>query len=157
MLSIVKNIVHAIRNKKLLFLKKKVKIGAGFRHGKGCFISKKNTISIGDNFFMGNYCHLASDLKIGNDVLLASFVSCIGGDHKIDHISVTIRESGRDVFKTTTIEDNVWVGQGVILMHGVTLRKGSVIAAGSVVTKDVEENAIVGGNPAKLIRYRKVK
>lgn len=155
MLSIIKNLIHDLRKYKLLIIKRKLKVGRFFRYGKGCFVSKKNNITIGDNFFMGNYCHLASNLEIANDVLFASFVSCVGGDHKIDNIKGTISESGRDTFKTTRIHENVWVGQGVIIMHGVTLNKGCVIAAGSVLTKDVEENAIVGGNPAKLIRYRK--
>ncbi|MEM6718258.1 MAG: acyltransferase [Bacteroidota bacterium] len=106
---------------------------------------------------MGNNCHLASNLNIGNDVLFASFVACVGGDHKIDNITTPINQSGRDELKTTKIEDDVWVGHGAILMHGITLHKGCVVASGSVVTKDVPENAIVGGNPAKLIRYRKLQ
>jgi acetyltransferase-like isoleucine patch superfamily enzyme len=78
----------------------------------------------------------------------------VGGDHKIDKINVPIRRSGRDIMKQIVIEDNVWVGQGAIIMHGVHIRSGAVIAAGAVVTKDVDNNAIVGGNPAILIRYR---
>lgn len=104
---------------------------------------------------MGNYCHLSANAQIGNDVLFASFVSLVGGDHRIDNIDVPIRKSGRDELKTITICDNVWVGHGAIIMHGVTIGSGAVIAAGAIVTKDVEENAIVAGNPAKFIRHRK--
>jgi len=56
--------------------------------------------------------------------------------------------------KKTTIKNDVWIGHGAIINAGVTLNNGAVIAAGSVVTKDVPAYAIVGGNPAKLIRYR---
>ncbi|WP_366520909.1 DapH/DapD/GlmU-related protein [Mucilaginibacter sp.] len=104
---------------------------------------------------MGNYCHLSANAVIGNDVLFASFVSLVGGDHKIDNIDVPIRLSGRDEFKTITIGDNVWIGHGAIVMHGINIETGAVIASGAVVTKDVPANAIVGGNPAKFIRYRK--
>ncbi len=132
----------------------KFEIGKDYVFGHGCFVSKKNEIKIGNRFFMGNYCHLASNLKIGDDVMFASFVSCVGGDHRIDHINVPIRDSGRDELKTTVIENNVWIGHGAIIMHGVRIATGAVVASGSVVTKDVACNAIVGGNPAKFIRNR---
>jgi acetyltransferase-like isoleucine patch superfamily enzyme len=56
--------------------------------------------------------------------------------------------------RKTTIQNDVWIGHGAIINAGVTIENGAVIAAGSVVTKDVPAYAIVGGNPAKLIRYR---
>lgn len=56
--------------------------------------------------------------------------------------------------KNVTIGDCVWVGSRVIIMGGVSIGEGAIIAAGSVVTKDVPPLAIVGGNPAKLIKYR---
>lgn len=123
--------------------------------GRGCFISKKNNIKIGHNFYMGNYCHLSSDCVIGNNVLFASFVSLVGGDHKIDYTNDLIRDSGSDIFRTTYIEDNVWIGHGSIIMHGVKICTGAVVAAGSVVTKDIYQDEIWGGNPAKFIRKRK--
>jgi acetyltransferase-like isoleucine patch superfamily enzyme len=143
------------RLRAISFNKPRFRIGSSYVLGRGCAISKKNSIVIGDRFFMGNYCHLASNLVIGNDVMFASFVACVGGDHRIDYISVPIKDSGRDEMKTTIIEDNVWVGHGAIIMHGVRICSGAVIAAGSIVTKDVEENAIVGGNPAREIRKRR--
>ncbi len=51
------------------------------------------------------------------------------------------------------IEDNVWVGAGAIILPGVTIRKNSIVGAGSVVTKDVAESVVVAGNPAKVIRF----
>jgi acetyltransferase-like isoleucine patch superfamily enzyme len=53
-----------------------------------------------------------------------------------------------------TLEDDVWVGHGSVLLSGITIKKGTVIAAGSIVTKSTEPYSIVGGNPAKIIKYR---
>ena len=87
--------------------------------------------------------------------MFASNVAVVGGDHRIDNINVPIRFSGREEFKDTIFEDGCWIGHGAIILHGVRVGAGAVVAAGSVVTKDVEKNAIVGGNPAKFIRFRK--
>lgn len=138
-------------------IRPELKIGKRAVLGTGSYFGKGRKIIIGDNFFCGRHCHLSCPAQIGDDVMLASGVALVGGDHNIDFISTTINRSGRDVMKTVTIEDNVWVGHGAILMHGVTLKTGAVVAAGSVVTRDVESNAIVGGNPARLIRFRKFK
>lgn len=153
---IIRRIISVIRLKKYTFFVKNFNIGKNYVIGKHCTFSSKNKIEIGNNFYMGNNCHLASNIVIGNDVMFASYVSCVGGDHKIDNINCLMNKSGRDILKTTIIEDNVWVGHGAIILHGITIKSGSVIAAGCVVTKDIPENAIYGGNPAKLIRYRKI-
>jgi acetyltransferase-like isoleucine patch superfamily enzyme len=129
-------------------------VGSEFFCGKNCFISRKNKIIVGHRFYMGNYCHLGANAIIGDDVIFASFVSLVGGDHKLDYITCPIRKSGIDELKNIYIGDNVWIGHGVIIMHGVRINSGAVVGAGSVVTKNVAANAIVGGNPAKLIRYR---
>ena len=131
-----------------------LEVKEGFFCGKNCFFSRKNNVKIGSNFYMGNNCHIAANAEIGNDVLFASYVSLVGGDHKIDNINSTIRESGRDILKTIFIENDVWIGHGSIIMHGVTIQNGAVIGAGSVVTKDIPSNEIWGGNPAKFIRKR---
>ena len=131
-----------------------ITFGKNFFCGHGCFVASKNRISIGNNFYMGNNCHLASNLTTGDNVMLGSSVAFVGGDHKIDDKDVLLNSSGRDTLKTTIIKDNVWIGHGAIIMHGVTIEKGSIIAAGSVVTKNVPEYSIWGGNPAKLIKQR---
>lgn len=122
-----------------------------FRLGSGVSFSYKNNFSFGRNVYVGRRCHFASNLVCGDDVLIASNVSFVGGDHKILP-GVLFVESGRDELKTTVVEDNVWIGHGAIIIHGVRIKTGSVVAAGAVVTKDVEASTIVGGNPASRIR-----
>ncbi len=132
-----------------------VTIGVGTFIASGVFFSSNRAVSIGNRVYIGRNSSLSCHLTIGNDVLIASNVSFVGGDHKIDNIDCMIRDSGRDVIKPILIKSNVWVGHGAIILHGVKIEEGAVVAAGSVVTKNVEKNAIVAGNPAKFLRYRK--
>lgn len=125
--------------------------------GFGANFRKSRSMVIGINFFCGPRCRFAAPLLIGHDVMFASEVSIVGGDHRIDNISTPIRYSGRDDMKLTVISDGVWIGHRAIIMHGIEIGDGAVVAAGSVVTKNVEPNAIVGGNPARFIRYRVIK
>ena len=77
MIRFLKNLMHKYRYFKLSVFNKKLTIGKNFKTGKNCFISPKNKIQIGNDFFMGNYCHLSSNLIVGDDVMFASFVSCV--------------------------------------------------------------------------------
>jgi|TARA_B110000211_G_C14041883_1_gene537152 acetyltransferase-like isoleucine patch superfamily enzyme len=154
MLSTIKRLYYY--TKKLYFTTRypKLSLGENFKSGIQCSFSKKNTIVIKDNFYMGKNCHLACNLIIGSDVMFGSYVSCVGGDHNIDDVKVKMKDSGRGELKTTIIEDNVWIGHGSIIMHGITIETGAIIAAGAVVIKDVPAYSIFGGNPAKFIKKR---
>lgn len=130
-------------------------IGKGVRISGRLFISRKNTVHLGDNNYIGPNCHIASNLRLSSRILIAPNVAFVGGDHKFENTGgLGIMESGRDVFRTTTVESNCWIGYGSIITHGVTISSGSVIAAGSVLTKSTNANEIWGGNPAKFIRMR---
>jgi acetyltransferase-like isoleucine patch superfamily enzyme len=102
-------------------------------------------------------------LTIGNYVSIAPDVTFfLGVNHQINtattypFYSKLIQRSPVDAIGNgpIVIEDEVWIGTGSRIMSGVTVGKGAIIAAGSIVTKDVAPYAIVGGSPAKLIRYR---
>lgn len=103
-----------------------------------------------EKLIIGNYCSIAS----GTTFLL-------GGEHNLDTISTypfkvrcfgEEREAGSK--GDIVVKDDVWIGQNAIICSGVTIGQGAVVAAGAVVTKDVEPYAIVGGNPAKFIKWR---
>lgn len=98
-------------------------------------------------------------INIGNDVMFGPGVTCITGGHRIDivgrtMISVTNNEKRSEDDKDIVFEGDNWVGANATILKGVTIGKGSVIAAGAVVTKDVPRFSIVGGVPAKVIKMR---
>ncbi len=158
------DIIRKIRRTILAFLRllpmrlmlRDIKVGSNFYCNKGFYIDRIASFKAGSNIYIGRYTHVACNLEIGSDVLIANFVAFVGGDHKIDGIGDTpIKEAGRNHNKKIVVESNVWIGHGAIILSGVTIKSGAVVAAGSVVTKDVNENEIVGGSPAKLIRMRR--
>ena len=105
--------------------------------------------------FIASIAHI----HIGNYVMFGPNVTIRGGDHRIDVIGKHIYDVGRaeklpENDKDVIIEDGVWVGCNVTILKGVRVGKGAVVAAGSVVTKEVPSYAIVGGVPAKVLKYR---
>lgn len=110
-----------------------------------------SNIYIGDHFFANYDCLILDvcNVTIGDHCMFAPRVSLYTATHPIDP---TERNSGLEYGKPITIKNNVWIGGGAIVCPGVTIGNNVVVAAGSVVTKDVPDNVIVGGNPAKIIR-----
>lgn len=105
---------------------------------------------------MGGHIDSRGGVRIGSHCLIGPNVIITSSNHIIDNISQPMSQhpyTGSAVI----IENDVWIGAGVIITPGVTLRVGSVIAAGSVVTKDTEPYSVFAGVPAKFIRRRKVK
>ncbi len=112
-------------------------------------------IELGHNVQIGRYSEIITDVKLGNNVLLAGYVHLIGKyDHQFNTPGQFIWDSERGNNGTTIINDDVWIGTSSIIIGGVTIGEGAVIAAGSVVTKDIPSFEIWGGVPAKKIRDR---
>ncbi len=119
------------------------------------FYSPHKDIKIGNKVQFGHNCLIQCDIEFGNYILIARNVSFVGkDDHHTDVIGSTIWDSPRGDSYKTYIEDDVWIGHGAIIIAGIRIGRGSIIAAGSVVTKDVEPYSIYAGNPAKKIRNR---
>lgn len=134
-------------------------VGRNFKFDPNGVYSFK-TISVGDDVYIGpGACLIASDssIKIGNKVMLGPNVTIVGGDHNIGQIGrfmfdVKEKLPGNDL--PVFIEDDVWIGAGVIIMKGITIGRGSVIAAGALVTKRVPHYAIMAGVPARVMKMR---
>lgn len=104
------------------------------------------------------YCTIAP-LTIGKKVLFGPKPTIITGDHRIDIIGkyiidVTDTEKGPEHDLPVIIEDDVWCGANVTILKGVTIGRGSIVAAGAVVTKSCPPYSIIGGIPAKVLRMR---
>lgn len=112
------------------------------------------SVKLGDYCFIGHGGYLAGAIELGNFVMLAGHVAIVGGDHRIDRPTVPMIFSGREPGRRTSIEDDVWIGHGAIVMSGVRIGEGAVVAAGSVVTKDVPPYSVVAGVPARVLRAR---
>ena len=121
--------------------------GADFGTGKG--------ISIGDNSGLGVNCKVRGPLEIGNNVMMGPDVVIMTNSHNFERIDIPMNIQGSAVPKRVVIGNDVWIGTRVIILPGVVIGDGAIIGAGAVVTKNVPSMAVVGGCPAKVIKYRK--
>jgi len=104
--------------------------------------------------FINYECHICPKVEIGAYVMFGPKVTIVGADHRYDIPGTPMIFSGRPPLKKTIIESDVWIGYGAIIMAGVTISRGSIVAAGSIVTKDIPPYEIHGGIPAKKIADR---
>jgi len=119
--------------------------------GFGVILSHADT-EIEDGAYIGPQSNIGK-CRVGKNTLIGSGVHIMSGkgQHNIDDLSVPIREQGGK-FEKVSIGEDCWVGNGALIMANVG--KQSIVAAGSVVINEVPDFAIVGGNPAKIIRMR---
>jgi len=104
--------------------------------------------------YVGPGCRLGPQVELGTYAMLGPEVCIVGGDHVFDAPGTPIIFSGRPVLKSTVIEADAWVGCGAILLAGVRIGRGAIVAAGAVVTRDVPPYEIHGGVPARKISER---
>ena len=137
----------------LLYRISGVKIGHNTVINMGARFYDPDNIEIGDDCVIGEKITLdgRASLKIGNHVDIASEVMIYNSEHDVHDPLFTA------ISAPVVIGDYVFIGPRAIILPGVTIGNGAVIAAGAVVTKDVPENAIVGGVPAKVLGQRKQK
>lgn len=118
-----------------------------------CRLMGDPKIVIGNNFYMNAGCHILGEIIIGDDVMVGPKTVIWGRDHGILKDKLMRNQPHNKM--PIVIGSDVWIGANVTILKGINIGNGAVIGAGSVVAKDVPEYAIVVGNPAKVVKYRK--
>jgi acetyltransferase-like isoleucine patch superfamily enzyme len=108
-------------------------------------------IIIGDRTRIGLGCTLIGPVKIGNDIRLAQNIVMSGLNHNYEDVAVPITRQGVTTARIT-VEDETWIGANCVILPGVTIGKHCVVAAGSIVTKDIPPFSVVAGNPARIFK-----
>jgi len=127
--------------------------------GKNCRIMKKVYVGNGNKIEIGNFCRInenvrLDNVRIGNHVMIGRESILLGKMHEFRDTNIPMEQNLSNDSKPTIIEDDVWLGLRVIVMPGVMIRKGTIVGAAAVITKDTEEYGIYAGIPAKLIKKR---
>lgn len=118
------------------------------------YLGSAKGLVIGDRTQLGHNSRIDHSVTFGNDVMMGPDVVIMTNSHAFDRLDVPMIAQGALERRPVVIGDDVWIGTRVIIMPGVKIGSGSIIGAGSVVTKDVPELAIVGGVPARVVKYR---
>lgn len=119
----------------------------------GSIKKESGTLLIGDNVGISEFCYFSirGNLSIGNDVICGPYVKIFTENHSFEISEVPFRLQ-EEIRADVKIGNNVWIGAGSIILPGVLIGNNVVVAAGSVVNKNIEDNSLVGGVPAKLIK-----
>lgn len=119
------------------------------------YFGNGRNVKIGNGSGIGAYNCLPNNIIIGQNVMLASGVIILNENHAYDRVDIPICKQGYKIYPHVIIGDDCWICTNVIITPGRIVSKGSIVAAGAVLTKDYPEYSVVGGNPAKLIKNRK--
>lgn len=116
-------------------------------------------IANGTDVEIGSYCQINHgsrlvNLKIGDHVMIAPEVVFLFQTHRTDRIDIPMIDQGTISYPKTVVHSDVWIGQRAIIMPGLEIGQGSIVGAGSVVTKNVPPYSVVAGCPAKVIKER---
>ena len=137
----------------------RIRIGSDFSCWRFCTLAAcaDGVIEIGDRVSLNSNVYINACcgglIRIGHDVLIGPNVVLRASDHAFDDLNRPIREQGH-VPGVIAIEDDVWLSANVTVVGGVRIGRGAIVAAGAVVTRDVEPQTVVGGVPATVIRRR---
>lgn len=134
------------------------KCGTNFCCFHGAKLISKKHIIVGNNVRIGPFCYIdgGGGLQIGSNSVFGPKVTVIAQSHNY-YSPDLLPYDDKTINRGVIIEDNVWIGSCAKILGGIRIGEGAVIAMGSVVCKDVPACAVVGGVPAKLIKYRDIE
>ncbi len=127
-------------------------VGKNINIEKGAMIT--STMEIGDNSGVGINAQIYGKVILGENVMMGSECMIYTTNHCFNRVDIPMNRQGFSEEKPVVVGNDVWIGGRVTILPGVHIGNGVVIGAGAVVTKDIPDFAVVGGNPAKVIRYR---
>lgn len=130
-------------------------VGRNVSIHENVYLLNVQELKVGTNVSIHPQCYIEcyGGVEIGDDVSIAHNTTILSVEHKYSDANISIKYQGLQA-KKTYIKSNVWIGAKSILLGGVTVMQGSIVGAGSVVTKNVAENMIVVGNPAHELKKR---
>lgn len=135
----------------------------GFIKSAGSNIDINKNAELSPDFIIGNNSGVGADsiigkgTIIGDNVMMGPWCIIYTRNHAFSRTDIPMREQGMQGFKPVYIGNDVWIGSRVTILPGVKIGNGCIIAASSVVTKDVPDFAVVGGNPARILKFRKIE
>lgn len=129
------------------------KCGEGINVEKGAIFA--SNVELGNHSGIGINARISGRCIIGDNVMMGPECMIYTTNHAIDRTDIPMNMQGNEAERPVVIEDDVWIGARVTILPGCHIHKGSVIAAGAVVTEDVASFAVVGGVPARVLRKRK--
>ena len=130
-----------------------VNCGENLEIESGVLLGRFDDVKIGRDVQINERSRLRN-VEIGDGVMIAPEVYVLHSGHSHSRLDIPMRFQGETRYEKTVIADDVWVGARAIILPGRRIGKGAIIAAGSIVTKDVDPFTIVGGNPARVIGRR---
>lgn len=130
--------------------------GIGVNVERGAWFGTGRNLEIGDFSGIGKNCRIYNNTKIGSHVMMGPKCYFLESTHLFESTEIPMRNQGRVSSRAqVVIEDDVWIGREVMVIGSKTIRKGTILGARTVLTKEFPEYSIVGGNPSRLIRSRK--
>ncbi|HLO59600.1 MAG TPA: hypothetical protein VK179_12715 [Bacteroidales bacterium] len=131
-------------------------VGKSVNIENNCYFGSGFEIRIGNSSGIGKRCKVPSNIILGNNVMMAEEVIILNKNHTFHRIDIPMSEQGASIETKLVIGNDVWIGTRCIILPQVqNIGNGVIIGAGSIVTKDIPDFAIIAGNPAKIIGFRK--
>ena len=122
---------------------------------QGAWFGNGRTLRIGNNSGIGINAVVPNNIRIGENVMMGPDVHILVRDHLFTRTDIPMIQQGFTEHKQCIIADDVWIGMNVLILPGRRIETGTIVAAGTILTKDFPAYSIIGGNPGRLLKSRK--